>query len=50
MQLVICFASVILPVSAIVYGIWQGINEYAIPDCDGVLELNEKGVYELRIL
>jgi hypothetical protein len=50
MQIVIILAIIILPVSAIVYGIWQGINEYAIPDSDGFLEINENGIYELRIL
>jgi len=50
MQYVICLVIIVLPVSAIVYGIWQGINEDTIPDSDGFLEMNEYGIYELRVL
>jgi len=50
MQIVIVLAIIILPISAIAYGIWQGINEDTIPDSDGFLEVKADGIYDLRIL
>lgn len=50
MQYVICIAIVILPVSAVFWGMLQGMFDYPIPDNQGNLEMNENGIYELRIL
>ena len=50
MQIVICLAIIILPVSAGFYGICKGILEPVVFDNRGNLEMNENSIYELRIL
>ena len=50
MQIVICLAIAILPVSAVAWGMLQGMFDYPIPDNQGNLEMNEEGIYELRLL
>lgn len=50
MEIVICLAIVVLPVSAVLWGMLQGLADYCPPDPQGWLEMNEDGIYELRIL
>ena len=50
MDYVICLAIAVLPTATIVYGAIQGFFDDIIPDNMGVLELTERGTYELRIL
>lgn len=50
MQIVIVLAIVILPTAAVLWGIVQGLADYPEPDNSGILEMNENGIYELRIL
>jgi len=47
---IILFATILLPVSAIGYGVFLGLFDSPIPDYDGILELTEDGIYEHRIL
>jgi hypothetical protein len=50
MEYVLCLAVAILPTSAIVWGAIQGFFDPLVNDNQGILEMNENGIYELRIL
>lgn len=50
MAFVILLAIVVLPVSAVTWGMLQGINDKPVPDIEGSFERMEDGTFELRIL
>lgn len=50
MAFVILFSIVVLPVSAVAWGMLQGINDKPLPDFEGSFEFTENGTIELRIL